>query len=85
MGESNKNRKWKTHLVLHFGTSNTKKPSQIAKELNKVGFNSFLGTVDFVYTWKEKKPSKEEVLELADKVSEILKSTGSVFNLDTHD
>jgi len=76
---------WKTHLVLHFGTKNNKKPSEIAKELSKIGFESSLGTVDFVYEWEDKEPSKEDVLGLADKVSEILEGTGSVFNLDTHD
>ena len=56
--ESN-SKKWKTHLVLHFGTKNNKKPSEIAEDLKKIGFESSLGTVDFVYDWQEKQPSKE--------------------------
>ena len=84
MENNRKDRTWKTHLVLHFGTKNTKKPSEIAEELSKSGFESSLGTVDFVYDWKEKVPEKEEVLQLADKVSETLEGTGAVFNLDTH-
>jgi len=84
MENKEKFRTWKTHLVLHFGTKNNKKPSEIADELNKLGFDSSLGTVDFVYEWQKRNPSKEDVLELADKVSEILEDTGSVFNLDTH-
>jgi len=84
MEEETKNKNWKTYLVLHFGTSNNKKPSEIAEELKEAGFESSLGTVDFVYDWEEKTPSKEDVLKLADKVSDILEKTGSVFNLDTH-
>lgn len=83
--ENESNKKWKTHLVLHFGTKNNKKPSKIAEDLKQVGFESSLGTVDFIYDWQEEKPSKQDVLELADKVSEILEDTGAVFNLDTHD
>lgn len=85
MGNETNTRRWKTYLVLHFGTANGNKPSEIAKKLEEEGFESSLGTVDFVYDWKDKEPSKQEVLELADKVSEVLGGTGAVFNLDTND
>ena len=85
MENETRNQNWKTYLVLHFGTSNNKKPSEIANELKESGFESSLGTVDFVYDWEDKVPTKEDVLKLADKVSEILDKTGSVFNLDTHE
>jgi dihydrodipicolinate synthase/N-acetylneuraminate lyase len=75
---------WKTHLILHFGTDNIKKPSEVAKKLEEIGFETSLGPVDFIHKW-DKEPTKEHVLELADKVSEKLQGTGSVFNLDTHD
>jgi hypothetical protein len=74
---------WKTYLVIHFGMGG-KKPSQIVKDLEGLGFEVSLGPVDLVYSW-EKEPTKEEVLELADKISEVLTGTESVFNLDTHD
>lgn len=85
MEEKTKPNTWKTYLVLHFGTKNNKKPSEIAEDLKQIGFESSLGTVDFVYEWEDKEPSKDDVLKLADKVSEILEETGAVFNLDTHD
>lgn len=76
-------RNWETHLVLHFG-STSKKPTEIVKDLEELGFKSSLGTVDLTYTWN-KVPEKEDVLQLADKVAEVLEGTGAIFNLDTHD
>lgn len=75
---------WKTYLVLHFGTAGGKKPTQIAKELENLGFKTVFGSVDFIYEWKLE-PSKQTVLELGDKVSNLLSGSGSVFNLDTHE
>ncbi len=74
---------WKTYLILHFGTRG-KKPSEIAKDLESLGFNAEFGSVDFVYAWGEEKPTKELVLALADKIVDILKDSGSVFNIDTN-
>lgn len=59
------------------------KPTEVAKEIESLGFQTSFGSVDFVYDWKTK-PTKEQVLELADKVYDKLKKTGVVFNLDTH-
>ena len=72
---------WKTYLVIYFGTKGTK-PSEVAKEVESLGFKTSFGSVDFVYEWKEK-PTKEQVLELANKVHERLKKSGVIFNLDT--
>jgi len=72
---------WKTYLVIYFGTKKTK-PSEVAKEVEALGFKTNFGSVDFVYEWKEK-PTKEQVLELADKVNGKLKDSGVIFNLDT--
>jgi len=74
---------WKTYLVMFFGT-NGKKPSEVAKGIESLGFETTIGPVDFIYEWNEK-PSEEQILELGDKVSEALKNSGAVFNLDTHD
>ncbi len=74
---------WKTYLIIYFGTKETK-PTEVAKKLEEIGFETSFGPVDFIYEWEEK-PSKEQVLELADKISESLKESGVIFNLDTHD
>ena len=74
---------WQTYLVIYFGTKGAK-PSEIIKRVEALGFVTTLGTVDFVYIW-ESKPTKEQVIELADKLTESLRETGCVFNIDTHD
>ena len=74
--------KWKTYLVLYFKAGNGK-ITDIVKKVESVGFMSSLGPVDFIYEW-EIEPTKEQVFSLADKISEILKETGVMFNLDTH-
>lgn len=74
--------KWKTYLVLYFKAGNGK-ITEIVKKVELLGFKSSLGPVDFIYEWKSE-PTKEQVFELADKISETLKETGVMFNLDTH-
>lgn len=75
---------WRTYLVMYFGTKGIM-PSEVAQRIESLGFETMFGSVDFVYDWKERMPSKEEVLALGDKVSELLKDSGAIFNLDTHD
>jgi hypothetical protein len=72
---------WRTYLVIYFGTKGMK-PTEVANEIESLGFKTSFGSVDFVYEWKEK-PTKEQVLELADKVHDKLKDSGVIFNLDT--
>ncbi len=74
---------WRTYLILYFGTKDAK-PSEVAKNLTNIGFESNIGSVDFVYQWGEEQPTKEQILELADRILEVLKDTGSMFNIDTH-
>lgn len=74
---------WQTYLVMYFGTNGVG-PSEIAKRVEKLGFKSFFGSVDFIYEWEEM-PTKEQVLKLGDELTKILKGSGAVFNLDTHD
>ena len=74
---------WTTYLIMYFGTKNLI-PTEIASRLEKLGFKTTFGSVAFVYEWN-KKPTKEEVLALGDKVAGALKDSGAVFNLDTHD
>ena len=74
---------WRTYLVMYFG-SNNGKPSKIAAKLEDLGFETTFGSVDFVYNW-DSRPTKEQVLKLADDITDSLRNTGIVFNLDTHD
>ena len=74
---------WITYLVLYFGTGDSK-PTEIVSKIESLNFKSTLGPVDFIHEW-EGKPNKQEVLELANKLSEILRGSGCIFNLDTHD
>lgn len=74
---------WRTHLVMYFGTK--LKPSEVAARLEKLGFATHYGPYDFIYEWGEGQPKKNEVLALGDKVVDVLKDSGAVFNLDTHD
>ena len=75
---------WKTYLIMYFGTLGIK-TSEIAKRVEAAGFDTVFGSVDFIYDWKSKKPSKEEILSLGDKLAKSLEGSGAVFNLDTHD
>ncbi len=74
---------WKTFLIIYFSTGDTK-ASEVIKKVESVGFKTTFGPVDFAYEWQEV-PTKEKVLELADKLTEVLKDTGSIFNIDTHE
>ncbi|MBW2970284.1 hypothetical protein KY319_04130, partial [Candidatus Woesearchaeota archaeon] len=74
---------YKTYLVMYFGTKGFT-ATEVAKKLEDAGFETNFGPFDFVYDWKEKVPTKNEVLALGDKVAESLKDSGAVFNLDTH-
>ncbi|MEX0920778.1 MAG: hypothetical protein WDZ62_00750 [Candidatus Pacearchaeota archaeon] len=72
---------WQTYLVLYFKAGNSK-VSEIVKKVEELGFESALGPVDLKYKW-ENEPTTEQVLKLADKISESLKGTEVMFNIDT--
>ena len=74
---------WKTYLVIFFGTTGAK-PSEIVSKVESAGFKSTLGPVDFIYDWKEKQPTKSQILAIADDLAKALSGTGAVFNIDTH-
>ncbi len=76
---------WKTYLIMYFGTNGTIGATEIAERLEELGFETTFGSVDFIYNWRDEKPTKEKILAIGDKVTEILKGSGAVFNLDTHD
>ena len=60
------------------------KASEVIKKVESVGFKTTFGPVDFVYE-QENEPTKEQVLELADKLTEGLNNTRIMFNIDTHE
>lgn len=70
----------KTYLILYF--SSKEKPSDIAKKLEKIGFKAAIGKYDFVYEWK-KKPTAQDILNLGDNVTDVLRDTGIVFKLES--
>lgn len=74
---------WKTFLVVYF-SANNESVSETINKIESVGFNSSLGPVDFTYYW-DSEPTKEQVIELADKLNEALKNSGAIFNIDTHE
>lgn len=74
---------WKTYLVLYFKAGNGK-ISETVKKVESVGFETSFGPVDFTYSW-ESEPTKQQVLELGDRLSEALNGTEVVFNMDTHE
>jgi len=75
---------WRTYLVMYFG-SNGKAVSEIVKEVESLGFEAALGPADFLYDWKNKAPTKQDVFALADKLTKVLKGSGVIFNIETHD
>ena len=75
---------WKTYLIMYFGAEGVK-ASEIAKKVEALGFETQFGSVDFVYDWGDKEPTKEDALALGDKLTEVLKGSGAVFNLDTRE
>lgn len=75
---------WKTYLVMYFGDKGFL-VTDIVKKVEDLGFSAALGPADFLFDWKNKTPGKKDVFELADKLTKVLKGTGVMFNLDTHD
>ena len=76
---------WKTYLVMYFGTDGNISIDEIVQKVESLGFVSAIGPVDFVFDWENKTPTKRDIFELATKLREVLKGTGTIFNLDTHD
>lgn len=69
---------------MYFGT-NGYLVSEVVKKVESLGFTAALGPADFLFDWKNKVPTKQDVFALADKLTTSLKGSGVMFNLDTHD
>jgi hypothetical protein len=49
------------------------KASEITKKMDDIGFSTTLGSHDFMYDWKDKKVTADQVINLIDKVQTTLK------------
>jgi hypothetical protein len=70
---------------MYLGTKGNSNMMEIVSKVEEIGFVSFLGPADFIYDWKEKKPTKEDIFKLCDKLMEKLNGSDVTFNLETHD
>jgi len=57
-------------------------PSKVTQKITMLGFEPMQGEADYVYRWP-KKPSVEEMIKLADKVSTMLKGSKIMYNIET--
>jgi hypothetical protein len=57
--------------------------SEITDKLRDLGFETSLGSHDFVYDWKDKDVPPTEVIKFVDKVQTQLKGMGVKFNATT--
>lgn len=76
---------WKTYLIMYLGTKGNSNMMEIVSRVEEIGFISSLGPADFIYDWKGKKPTKEDIFKLGDKLMEKLNGSDVTFNLETHD
>ena len=57
--------------------------SDITERLKNLGFETSMGSHDFVYTWKDKDIAPTEVIKFVDKVQNQLKGMGVRFSTTT--
>ena len=57
--------------------------SEITEKLRNLGFETSLGSHDFVYTWKDKEIVPNDVIKFVDKVQTQLKGMGVRFSTTT--
>jgi len=57
--------------------------SEITEKLKNLGFETSLGSHDFVFTWKDKDIAPSEVIKFVDKVQTQLKGMGVRFSTTT--
>jgi hypothetical protein len=62
----------RTYVTLHV-SSEGERASVITEKLKALGFESTLGTHDFMYKWSEKVVTPAMVIEFVDKVQERLR------------
>jgi hypothetical protein len=72
----------KTYISI-FISSEGSKASRITEILCDMGFETTLGSHDFVYDWKNKEVTPTEVINFVDKVQNHLKGMNVRFSIST--
>jgi hypothetical protein len=72
----------KTYLSIII-SSEGGKASKITEKLCGMGFETAIGSHDFVYDWKNEEVTTVEVTKLVDNVQEMLKGMDVKFNFTT--
>ena len=72
----------KTYLSIII-SSEGGKASEITKKICNMGFETEMGSHDFVYDWKKAEVTHSEVTKLVDNVQENLKGMNVKFNITT--
>ncbi len=72
----------RTFLTL-FVSSEGSKASAIVDKLGAIGFKPILGTHDFVYNWAITAVTPEAVVELVDRVQDVLKGDQVILHFVT--
>ncbi len=72
----------KTYLTITFNSEGSS-PSEIKTQLMNLGFKAAKGSYDFVYDWKKKEVSIDELVWFADKIHASLKNNNILFQIET--
>ena len=70
-----------TYLRVTFQSEGAK-PSEVADRLQEFGFVPTQGNYDFVYDWRGA-PSRDQILDLADEVTRLLKGYRVLVEIET--
>ena len=70
-----------TYLRITFNSEGAR-PSEVADRLQASGFAPTQGNYDFVYDWNAQ-PSSEQLLDLYDEVTRLLRGYGVLIELET--
>ncbi len=72
----------KTYLTITFSSEGSS-PSEIKTQLLNLGFKAAKGSYDFVYEWKKKEVSIDELVWFADKIHATLKNHNILFSIES--
>jgi hypothetical protein len=72
----------KTYLTITFNSEGSS-PSEIKTQLMNLGFKAAKGSYDFVYDWKKKEVTIDELVWFADKIHASLKNNNILFQIET--
>ncbi len=80
--EYSRGEQMKTYLSI-FISSEGDRASNITEKLRDIGFDTTLGSHDFVYDWKNKEVTPTEVINFVDGVQNKLKGMNVRFSITT--